>query len=79
MLSIVLEQFASLAWSKLGLQPDPVTNRIAKDLDQARLAIDVVADLVKHLEPRLDEDDRRQLQSMLRDLRVNFVQQGQGS
>lgn len=74
LISVSVEQLASVAWQKMGLQSDPLTGKIEKDLSQARVAVDAVADLVRHLEPVLDEDDRRSVQNMLRDLRVNFVQ-----
>jgi hypothetical protein len=71
---MVMEQLSQLAWVKMGLQPDPVAGRIVKDLDQARLAIDATADLCARIEPHLDDDDRRRVQNLLRDLRVNFTQ-----
>lgn len=74
LLTIMLEQCASIAWQKMGLQPDPVTGQIHKDLSQAKVAIDVAANLGDHLKGNLDEDDRRQLQSLIRDLQINFVE-----
>jgi hypothetical protein len=73
-LMIMLEQMASIAWQKLGLQPDMATGKVVADLPQAKVAIDVTAHLATTLEPKLDEDDRRQLQNLVRDLRVNFVE-----
>jgi hypothetical protein len=66
---------ANIAWSRMGLIADPMTGQMARDLPEARRAIDAVADLVKHLEPTASPADRRELQNMLSDLRVNFVQQ----
>jgi hypothetical protein len=79
-LAIMLDQMGSVAWQKLGLQPDMVTGKIEPDLNQARIAIDVVGYLVGVIEPQLDDEDRRQLQTLVRDLKINFVQkQGGGS
>ena len=75
-IAVLLDQMAGVAWQKLGLQPDMVTGKIEPDLDQARVAIDVVSFLSNKLEPQLDEDDRRQIQSLVRDLKINFVQKG---
>lgn len=75
-IAVLLDQMAGVAWQKLGLQPDMVTGKIEPDLDQARVAIDVVSFLAHKLEPQLDEDDRRQIQSLVRDLKINFVQKG---
>jgi len=73
-LAVMLDQLADLAWQKLGLRHDVMTGRIEADLEQAKLAIDVVSDLVKHLEPHLDESDLRQVQSALRDLKLNYAE-----
>ncbi len=76
-LAILIEQMSSVGWQKLGLQPDPVTGTIVVDLVEAKVAIDVTAQLVQHLESQLDEDDKRRIHSLVRDLRINFVQKNQ--
>jgi hypothetical protein len=53
-----------------------VTGQIEPNLEQARVAIDVVSFLAGKLEDQLDEDDRRHVQSLVRDLKINFVQKG---
>lgn len=73
-ISICLEQLAELAWVKLGLVPDPIAKTIAKDLSQARLAIDAVAALGGAIEGQLDDNDRRKVQGLIRDLRMNYVE-----
>lgn len=72
--AMATEQFAALAWQKLGLQPDFVTGQIHQDLAQAKVAIDLVVQLAGAVENELDEDDRRQMQSLVANLRVNYVQ-----
>jgi Domain of unknown function (DUF1844) len=72
--TVTIEQFAALAWQKMGLQPDFVTGKIEKDLKQCKTAVDVAAALAALVEPELDDDDRRQLQNLVRDLRINFVE-----
>ena len=73
-LAILIEQVASVSWQKLGLQHDAITGKLETNYAEAKVAIDVTARLVQHLESQLDEEDRRRLNSMLRDLRVNYVQ-----
>ena len=75
LLRLSFAQLAAAAWQKMGLQPDPFTNTIVKDIDQARLAIDAAADLLKHLQPSLQGQEARDYQTMLTDLRLNFVKQ----
>ena len=77
MLTAMVDQMAGIAWMKMGLQADLMTGKVEKDIDQARLAIDVVEDLCARIEPKLDEADRTQLQNLKRDLKINFVQQSQ--
>ncbi len=74
MLAALVDQLASISWQKLGLQPDIITGQIHQDLTQARTAIDATAKLSEVLETALDEEDRRRIQGMVRDLRINWVE-----
>jgi hypothetical protein len=69
-----LDVWAAIAWSKLGLSPDIMNGTIGMDLAQAKAAIDIAAYLAGVLENHLDADDRRRVQGLVRDLRINFVQ-----
>lgn len=72
-LAMMIEQLAMIAWAKLGLQPDPITGKIEANMVDAKLAIDSVGDLVHRLQPEVDAEDKRQLDNLLRDLRINYV------
>lgn len=63
------------AWVALGLLADPATGQLSKDLTQARIAIDCVDFLAKQLEGVAGESEKRDLAVMLRDLRLNYVNQ----
>jgi len=67
--------FAANAWQAMGLIANPTTKKVERNLDDARLAIDTAAALADQLRPRLPEAERRQLENLLSDLRLNFVQQ----
>jgi hypothetical protein len=56
-----------------------VTGKIEPNLSDARVAIDVAQYLVSCLETQVDDEDKRQLQSIIRDLKINFVQQQGGN
>lgn len=73
-LAVIIDQTAAIAWQKMGLQPDFSTGQIAKDLDQCKSAIDATAALAQIVEPQLDETDRRHMQNLVRDLRINYVE-----
>ena len=66
---------ATSAWQAMGLIPDPATNKVEIDLDDARLAIDATAGLLEHLRPRLTEAERREFENLLANLRLNYVEQ----
>jgi hypothetical protein len=78
-LTIFIEQMSSVAWQKLGLQPDPVTGSYGVDLVEAKVAIDVAANMVHQLESQLDDEDKRRVNSLIRDLRINYVNKNQGA
>ena len=66
------------AWISLGLLSDPATGQIDQNLGQAQLAIDTVAFLAERVENELDDETRRDLRTLVRDLRLNYVQQKNG-
>ena len=78
-LAVLIEQMAAIGWQKLGLQHDAATGTIVVDLVEAKVAIDLTAYLVQQLDPQLDEEDKRRVHSLVRDLRINYVQKSQGS
>lgn len=78
-LAVMLDQLSNVAWAKLGLQHDMVTGKIEPDLSQAKVAIDVVSHLSGVLESQLDEDDKKHLQNLVRDLKINYVQKQGGA
>ncbi len=73
MMSMMLEQMTELSWSKMGLRPDPITGEMAPDLGEAKAAIDLVSHLATALDGQLDEEDRKKIHSIVRDLKINYV------
>ena len=71
----VIGIMAASAWQYMGLQVNPATGKVDKDLIQARIAIDTVVFIGDKISPHLDETDRRQIRSLTNDLQINFVQQ----
>jgi len=70
-----ISELSARAWIHMGLLQNPITKLVVKDLPQARLAIDCVAALVEKLRPQLEDKEKRQYDSLLNDLRLNFIQQ----
>lgn len=63
------------AWIALGLVEDPVTNKVERNLDDAKILIDGVASLAENVEPLVDESAQRELRNLVAMLRMNFVNQ----
>ena len=76
-LTVCVNMLNEVAWMKMGLIANPMSGKIERDLVQAKVAIDAVGDLVPRLEPLIGASERRDLQVMLSNLRINFVQQSQ--
>ncbi|MGH2405282.1 MAG: DUF1844 domain-containing protein, partial [bacterium] len=58
-----------------GLVPDSTTKKIERKLDDAQLAIDAAAALADLVRPRLSEAERREVEVLVTNLRLNFVEQ----
>lgn len=70
----MLEELQAQAWIKMGLWKDPVSGELHTDLPQAKIAIDCVAALAEVLKPHITDSQRRDIERLLTDLRLNFVQ-----
>ena len=75
LLRVFISEMYARALVHMGLMVNPATNLLAKDLPQARLAIDCIGSLLEHLGPLAEEGERGELERMLADLRINFVRQ----
>lgn len=70
----MIQEMQAHAWVKMGLWKDPITNDLHEDLPQAKIAIDCVAALFGVIQAHLSEAQRREMERLLTDLRLNFVQ-----
>ncbi len=59
------------AWIHLGLVAPPGASETRTDLAQARVAIDSLEALVDKLTPKANDEEKRELSTMLANLRVN--------
>ncbi len=83
MIGYCINLLASQAWQKLGLLADPQTGEAQPDLTEAKVAIDSVSDLAARLdaapETIIPADLRRDLRTLVNDLRLNYVSQRGGA
>jgi Domain of unknown function (DUF1844) len=73
-----LSLLAAKAWEGMGLVPNPATNKIHKDLADARIAIDAYGAIFEAVRVHIDEQPRREMETLLTTLRLNFVEKSTG-
>ncbi len=65
--------FHQAAWQQLGKIPNPMTNKVERDLEQARMSIDLLDMLKARTHGNLSDEESRMLEQVLRELKLNFV------
>lgn len=75
MIRYFISMLSVQAWQWLGLVKSPITGKVEKDLDQAKVAIDTISLLVGQMNGKLSQAEEAELRGALSDLRINFVQQ----
>jgi F0F1-type ATP synthase membrane subunit b/b' len=69
----LLMNFQNAAWQALGKIKNPFTDKIERDLDQARYAIDMLEMLRQKTGNNVSENEKRYMDSLIRDLQLNYV------
>ena len=64
---------ATAAWSQLGKIPHPVTQKMERDLEQAKVSIDFLRMLLKKTEGNLKPKEKEMLANVVADLELNFA------
>ncbi|HID94810.1 MAG TPA: DUF1844 domain-containing protein [Candidatus Latescibacteria bacterium] len=65
--------FHAAAMQQMGKIMNPITNKIERDLDQARTSIDMLAMIQEKTKGNLTQDESRLLDEVLYQLRMNYV------
>jgi hypothetical protein len=73
LLGLFVGILAEKAWQTLGLRTKPGTDKVETDFDQARVAIDTVGFFAEKLQPRLPDEEKRRLEGLVADLKLNYV------
>ena len=74
LLRMSIGMYIEQAWIHLGLRMDPNKSKTEQNLPYAKVAIDVVDFMVRSLQPDLDDNEKRELDLLLANLRMNYVQ-----
>lgn len=65
--------FQSAALQQMGKLKNPVTDKIERELEQAKISIDMIEMLHTKMKGNLQEEEERMISAVLRDLRLNYV------
>ena len=65
--------FQSAAWQYMGKVKNPITDKIERNLDQARYSIDILEMLMKKTEGNLTENENQLIHKAITELQLNFV------
>ena len=71
-LSLVMS-LATAAWSQLGKVANPVTQKIEKDIDQARISIEFLRMIQEKTEGNLSVKEQELIDNAVADLELNFA------
>jgi hypothetical protein len=71
-LSLVMS-LATAAWSQLGKVPHPLTQKIEKDVEQARISIEFLRMLQEKTEGNLSVKEQELIDNTVADLELNFA------
>jgi hypothetical protein len=73
LLGLFIGILSAQAWQHMGLRVKPGTDKIEKDFERARVAIDCILFLVDKLEPHVPDAEKNRLRTLVTDLQMNFV------
>lgn len=69
----LVEQFRLQAWISLGKIKNPVTDKIERNLEMAKTAIDMLRMIQDKTDGNLAEEEKRMLKQAISDLQLNYV------
>ncbi len=74
LLRMSIGMYAEQAWIHMGVRMDPSKQKTEQNLPLAKVAVDTVAFLVEQLGPDLTPEEKRELDQLVANLRINYVQ-----
>ena len=69
----LVQQYQMQAWISLGKLKNPVTDKIERNLDLAKMSIDMLDMLKEKTRGNLSQEENRLLEQTLADLKLNYV------
>ena len=69
----LVTMFQTAAMQQMGKVRNPMTDKVDRDLEQARMSIDMLEMLKEKTKGNLKKEEEEFLSNVLRELRLNFV------
>ncbi len=69
-----IELLFQVAWRDMGLVADPATGLVLERKEDAKLAIDAMSELLRLIEPRLDDETRREVRRIIATAQANYLE-----
>ncbi len=69
----LVEQWQTQAWIALGKVPNPMNNKVERNLEVAKMAIDMLDMLKEKTTGNLTDNETRMLTKVIADLKLNYV------
>lgn len=70
---LLITSLSQQAWQSLGKIPNPMTGKTNKNLEAAKLSIDILDMLKEKMKGNLTEEEERLLLATITDLQLNYV------
>ncbi|MDI3472829.1 MAG: hypothetical protein PWQ48_1110 [Thermotogaceae bacterium] len=71
---VFFETLSARCWARLGLIPDEY-GEMKQDLDEARLAIDVLDKIIEGMDGKIEEKILKEMRGVVSNLKLNYVNQ----
>ncbi len=69
----LVTSLASTCWMQLGKVPNPISNKIEKDLQNAKFTIDILRTLKEKTKGNLTDEEEHLLITVITDLELNYA------
>ena len=78
-IQMMIASLGQQAWLYMGMQTNPMTGAIEKDLKQAKIAIDCVTAMIEVIKPHVADQQKLELETLKQNLQLNLIQKMEGN
>lgn len=74
-MKMIMGSLSSQVWIFLGLMPHPSTQKVEKDIAQAKIALDTIDFIYNLISSTMEEAEKKAYEELLGNLKLNFIEQ----